>query len=244
MSGLWAKVQASQAVGGAAWHICKACDFDVCDRCFAAAAAGDKVLHEHPLLPQDPAMAEGGHYCDLCKAGDDQGDLQQALYWANRAIAILTAASGGAPTAELAAGYEMVAWLLLNPGPNFNLAASEKMAAHALQLRRACGAEEGSNETLQESVAEWKESKESGAIDAHGLALGAALLAGAALAEGEYEDGDGEEGGGGLFSKAKSAFGKMNEAVGEMGGDGETLTEKIFNVENLEKVVDFFSMFF
>ena len=243
---MYAKMHASSAVGGAPWHVCKPCDFDACHRCFGAAAAAGRPVHEHALVPQDPALAEEGRVCDLCKASNDQGDIHLAIYWANRAVAILTAASGGAPTAELATAYEMVAWLLLNPGPNFNLGAAEKMAAHALSLRRACGADEGANESLQQSVEEWKESRDSGAIDAHGLAVAAAAaaVAGVALAEAAGDE-SGE--GGGVFGAISGAYSSVSDAVGEVDEEGATLTDKItehLTVENLEKVVDFFAQFF
>jgi hypothetical protein len=140
----------------------------------------------------------------------------------------------------------MVAQLLLNPGPNFNLNAAEKMAAHALSLRRACGADEAANEALQESVEEWKESRDSGAIDAHGLAVAAAAaFAGAALADAA---GDGESGeGGGVLGAISDAYSSVSDAVGEVDAEGATLTDKIkeqFTAENLEKVADFFAQFF
>ena len=254
--GMYAKMYASQAVGHHPWHVCSPCDFDACHRCYGSLAAAGRQVHEHALMQQDPTLAEEGRTCDLCHASNDQGDIHLAIYWANRAVAILTAASGGAPTAELANAYEMVAWLLLNPGPNFNLAASEKMAAHALGLRRACGADESPNETLQESVGEWKESRDKGEIDARGLAVGVAM--GAAIADAADDDsGDGAEAadddggdggddggdgeGGGVLGTIYNA---VSDAVGE---EGATLTDKIkeqLTVENLEKVVDFFAKFF
>jgi hypothetical protein len=230
-------MHASSAVGGAPWHVCTPCEFDACHRCFGAAAAAGRPVHEHALTPQNPALAEDGRVCDLCKASNDQGDIHLAIYWANRAVAVLTASSGGQPSAELATAYEMVAWLLLNPGPNFNLDAAGKMAAYALGLRRACGADESPNETLQESVDEWKESRDTGTIDAHGLAV--AVAAGAALAV-EAGDEDGE----GVLGAVSGAYDAVSDAFGEVDAEGASLTEKVLTMENLEKVVDFFAQFF
>jgi hypothetical protein len=235
---MYAKMHASMAIGGAPWAACLPCDFDACARCVFAAAAAGRPVHEHALVMQDPSLAEPGCVCDVCKSGNDQGDISQALYWANRAVAILTAASGGAPTADLACAYEMVAGLLMHPGPNFNLAAVERLVAHALGLRRACGADEAPNDALRENLEEWKESRDGGAIDAHGLAVGAAVGATLAL--------EGTGGEGGVMEAFADAYADFDEAAGEE-GVAATIADKIkeqITWENLEKCVDFFGQFF